>query len=131
MRSHYNINKIMTFDDFCNGVLKEAIFSSGIKKTWASDSASNSWDGNIELDGKEFYVEVEYDFDFTYDRGDNMTPPDTRIDDFRFTFAKVYQENPGTGDYDIEITADTNPELFKAVLLKTEEKVVENEYERL
>lgn len=121
----------MTFDKLCNGLLKEAIFTNGIKKTWSSDSASDSWDGNIEVNGEQFFVEVEYSFDFTHDRGDDMTPPDTRIDDFRFTFAKVYRENPETRDFDIEITPENNIELYKAVLLKTEEKVVESEYERL
>lgn len=121
----------MTFDNLCNGILKEAIFSNGIRKTWSSDSGSDSWEDIIEFDNRNYFIEADYGYDFTYDRGDSTTPPDTRIDDFKFDRIAVYGENPETGDFDVEVTPENNPDLYKALTLKAEEIIVNKIYERL
>lgn len=149
----------MKFDNFCNGILKEAIFSNGIRKTWSSDSGTGDWKGEIKVHkdpatGKYsdvtyqkiqanpelykndplFYVETDYDFDFTYDEGDNMTPTDTTIDQINLNNLRIYQEDPNTGEYGEDVSAKlekTNPELFQAITYNVEEKIAEIEYERI
>lgn len=149
----------MNFDKHCNYLLKEAIFSNGIKKTWSSDSGMGNWDGEVRVHkdpvtGKYsdisreklkanpelykndplFYVETNYDFDFTHDAGDDMTPPDTTIDQINLNNLRIYQEDPNTGNYDVDISAElekTDPELFQAISYSVEEKIAEIEYERI
>lgn len=149
----------MNFDKHCNHLLKEAIFSNGIRKTWSSDSGTGSWDGEVRVHrdpvtGKYsdisreklktnpelykndplFYVETNYDFDFTHDAGDDMTPPDTTIDQINLNNLRIYQEDPNTGNYDVDVSAElekADPELFQAISYSVEEKIAEIEYERI
>lgn len=150
----------MNFDNYCNRYLKEAIFTSnGIKKTWSSDSGSGDWDGEIRVhrdpttgrysdisyqkfkaspelyqNDPLFYVETNYDFDYTYDAGDDMTPPDTQIDDIQLSNLRIYKEDPQTGEYGEDIADQLekeDPELFKAVADSVETKIAEFEYERI
>lgn len=149
----------MKFDEYCNQYLKEAIFSNGIKKTWSSDSGMGSWDGEIKVhkdpaNGRYsdvsyqklklnpelykndplFYIETDYDFDYTYDAGDDMTPPDTQIDIINLSNLRIYREDPQTGEYGEDISdqlEQEDPELFKAVTDNVEEKIAEIEYERI
>ena len=150
----------MKFDDFCNRFLKEAIFtSSGIKKTWSSDSGSGKWDGEVRVhidpvtrkytdvsrmkfkanpelykNDPLFYFETEYDFDYTYDAGDDMTPPDTQIDDISLSDLKIYKEDPQTGEYGEDIADQLekeDPELFRAITDSIETQIAEFEYERI
>lgn len=120
----------MKFNEVYTSLLNEA-FSNGIRKTWYSDAKSNSWDGEIKIDDKIYYADVNYDLDFTRDEGDNVTPPSTTIDDIQFRDAQFHAYNDETGEYDTEITLENNPELYNAIKLKVEEKIAENEYERL
>lgn len=121
----------MTFDDFCNGVLKEAIFTNGIRKTWSSDSDSDTWEGIIDFEDNSYYVEADYSFDFTHNQSDGVTPPSADIDDFKFDRIAVYAEHPDTRDFNVEITEENNPELYKALVLKAEEIIVAKIYETL
>ena len=121
----------MTFDDYCNGVLKEAIFINGIKKTWSSDSDSDTWEDVIEFAGNSYYVEAEYSFDFTHNRSDGVTPASADIDDFKFDHLAIYAEHPDTRDFNVEVTGENNPELYKALALKAEEIIVSKIYETL
>lgn len=121
----------MTFDNMCNGILKEAIFTNGIRKTWSSNSDSDSWEGIVDLDDNSYYVEAEYTFDFTQNRSDGVTPASADVDDFKFDRIALYAENPDTRDFDVEITEENNPELYKALVLKVEEMIVAKIYETL
>lgn len=101
------------------------------KKTWFSDAKSSSWDGEIKIDDKIYYADVNYSLDYTRDEGDDVTPPSTTIDEISFDSEQFHAYNDETGEYDIEITQESNPELYNAIKLKVEEKIAENEYERL
>lgn len=103
----------------------------GIKKTWREESFCNSWENEIQLDDKIYFSQCDYSLDYTVDEGDDLTPPTTTIRDIDIKNLQIYAYNEETGEFDIDITELNNPTLFKALSLKTEEEIVEYEYERL
>lgn len=106
-------------------------FSNGIRKTWRDESLSSNWDGEIELEGKIYYSECDYDLDYTVDEGDDLTPPCTTIHNIRLENEQIYAYNEETGEFDIEITEANDSELYNSLINKTEEEIVKYEYEWL
>lgn len=104
--------------------------SSGIKVTWNKDSKSGEWDGEFKIAEKTYYVETQYDLDYTEDKGDYDTPPDLTIDRLDLIDPKFYEYSDETGEY-IELNLENNPDLYKALSDAVEIKIAEYEYERL
>lgn len=109
----------MNFDK----VLKEMI-----KKTWTNADLSDSWQGEIVVGGIPFDVSTEYDADYTIDDGDEYTPPDTTVTNVELYNTKIVQFDYHS-ENEIEVTEQTDPDLYKIILNKVEEEVVKEIYE--
>lgn len=98
------------------------------KKTWTNADLSDSWEGQVVVGGIPFDVSTKYDANYTIDDGDEYTPPDTTVTDVDLYDTKVVQYDYHS-ENEIEVTEQTDPDLYKIILDKVEEEVVREIYE--
>lgn len=100
-----------------------------LKKTW-------DWDDEIEVDGVNYFAQANYTKEDHYDEGDGThTPPtswvSTEIDTYKGApDVEFYKENPETGDFDIPVTQEQEPELFEKLFDALDQKIYKFESER-
>jgi hypothetical protein len=78
-----------------------------------------------------FYAQANYNKEDYYDEGDGRwTPPSSWVKTGIEDDPLFYRENPETGDIDIPIKKEEEPELYKALFDALDEKIYEFEAER-
>lgn len=101
----------------------------GIPITWETNTRNGDWDGNVEVDGKTYYVNTYYSVDVVDDRGDKDTPPSLTIKHVMLDGEEFYAEDQD-GDFDILLDKEANPELYDKIASAVKSKVAEYEYQR-
>jgi hypothetical protein len=118
--------------------LLSEVYSSLNSRRWPLKS---KWDYEDELQLKPkdaerlgvnpkevFFAQADYDKEDHYDEGDGVyTPSSNWVTTEIFGDPLFFKENPQTGDLDIPITQEEEPELFKALYDALDEKIYEFE----
>lgn len=96
----------------------------------------HNYDDEILVDGVTYYAQANYTLKEFYDQGDGIyTPPtswiETEIDTYdNIPDVKLYKENLETGDIDVPIVQENEPDLFKRILDALDVKIYEFELGR-
>jgi len=78
-----------------------------------------------------FFAQADYDKEDHYDRGDGrVTPPSSWVTTELLPYPLFFKENPQTGDLDVPVLEEEEPELYKALYDALDEKIYELEAER-
>lgn len=94
------------------------------------------YDDVIDVGGVTYYAQANYEKEEFYDKGDGVyTPPSSWVKTEIIEYngkpdVKFYKENPDTGDFDVPVTQEQEPELFKKIYDALDEKIYEWESER-
>lgn len=86
----------------------------------------------LNLDPKtNYYAQANYDTEHFCDSGDGVyTPPTSWVNTSVEPGALFFRENPDTGDIDIPITEESEPELYNALFRSLDQKIYKYEAER-
>jgi hypothetical protein len=89
------------------------------------------YDDEIKVEGITYYAQANYNIEHFHDSGDGIyTPPSSWINTELEPGALFFKENTETGDIDVPITEEEEPELYKQIYNALDVKVYELESER-